>query len=100
MPVKYDFAGRAALVTGVARTGQIGHAVARALGAAGAIEAVVSLLVARTGEVPPTINNDDPDPECDLDCVPNVKRSQPVRVALSNSFGFGGHNVTLAVRAL
>ena len=71
-----------------------------ALGAAGAIEAVVSLLVARTGEIPPTINNDDPDPECDLDCVPNVKRSQRVRVALSNSFGFGGHNVTLAVRAL
>jgi len=71
-----------------------------ALGAAGAIEAVVSLLVARTGEIPPTINHDDPDPECDLDCVPNARRSQRVRVALSNSFGFGGHNVTLAVRAL
>ena len=71
-----------------------------ALGAAGAIEAVISLLVASRGVIPPTINNDDPDPACDLDCVPNVKRAQPVRVALSNSFGFGGHNATLAVRAI
>ena len=71
-----------------------------ALGAAGAIEAVVSLLVASRGVIPPTINHDDPDPECDLDCVPNVKRTQAVRVALSNSFGFGGHNATLAVRAI
>ena len=71
-----------------------------ALGAAGAIEAVVSLLVASRGVIPPTINNDDPDPECDLDCVPNVKRTQKVRVALSNSFGFGGHNASLAVRAI
>ncbi|MES1259076.1 MAG: beta-ketoacyl-ACP synthase II [Gemmatimonadota bacterium] len=71
-----------------------------ALGAAGAIEAVISLLVATTGKVPPTINNDDPDPECDLDCVPNVMREQKVRVAVSNSFGFGGHNATLAVRAV
>jgi 3-oxoacyl-[acyl-carrier-protein] synthase II len=71
-----------------------------ALGAAGAIEAVISLLVATRGEVPPTINHDDPDPECDLDCVPNTARVQPVRVALSNSFGFGGHNATLAVRAV
>ena len=70
------------------------------LGAAGAIEAVISLLVASRGELPPTINQDDPDPECDLDCVPNVMRRQKVRVALSNSFGFGGHNATLAVRAI
>lgn len=68
-----------------------------ALGAAGAIEAIISLLVATRGQVPPTINQDDPDPECDLDSVPNVMRERPVRVALSNSFGFGGHNVTLAV---
>ncbi|HEY4101448.1 MAG TPA: beta-ketoacyl-ACP synthase II [Gemmatimonadales bacterium] len=71
-----------------------------ALGAAGAIEAVVSLLVATRGEVPPTINQTDPDPECDLDCVPNVMRKTKVRVALSNSFGFGGHNATLAVRGV
>ena len=69
-----------------------------ALGAAGAIEAIVSLLVASTGKIPPTINNDDPDPECDLDCVPNVMRERKVRVALSNSFGFGGHNAALAIR--
>ncbi len=69
-----------------------------ALGAAGAIEAVISLLVASTGKIPPTINNDDPDPDCDLDCVPNVMRERPVRVAVSNSFGFGGHNATIAVR--
>ncbi len=72
----------------------IGHT----LGAAGAIEAIISLLVASRGEIPPTINQDNPDPECDLDCVPNVMRRRPVRVALSNSFGFGGHNATLAVR--
>ena len=70
------------------------------LGAAGAIEAVISLLVTATGKVPPTINQDDPDPECDLDCVPNVMRERKVRVALSNSFGFGGHNAALAMRAV
>ena len=51
-----------------------------------------------TGLVHPTINLDDPDPECDLDYVPNVKREHNVEYALSNSFGFGGHNVTLAAR--
>ena len=71
-----------------------------ALGAAGAIEAVIALKVAATGQVPPTINQDDPDPDCDLDCVPNVRRERTVRVALSNSFGFGGHNATLAVRTV
>lgn len=71
-----------------------------ALGAAGAIEAVISVMVATTGDVPPTINNDDPDPDCDLDCVPNVAQHRPVRVAMSNSFGFGGHNATIAVRAM
>jgi 3-oxoacyl-[acyl-carrier-protein] synthase II len=67
------------------------------LGAAGGLELAVSLLVATTGKVPPTINQCTPDPECDLDCVPNTMVERPVRVALSNSFGFGGHNVTLAV---
>jgi 3-oxoacyl-[acyl-carrier-protein] synthase II len=69
------------------------------LGAAGGLEFAVSLLVARTGKVPPTINQTTPDPECDLDCAPNVAVERSVDVALSNSFGFGGHNVTLAVRA-
>jgi 3-oxoacyl-[acyl-carrier-protein] synthase II len=67
------------------------------LGAAGALEFAVSLLVATTGQVPPTINQTAFDPECDLDCAPNRKVERDVRVALSNSFGFGGHNVTLAV---
>jgi len=68
------------------------------LGGAGALEFVVSLQVARTGRVPPTINQEHPDPECDLDCAPNRMVERSVDVALSNSFGFGGHNVTLAVR--
>ena len=69
------------------------------LGAAGALEFAVSLLVARTGKIPPTINQVTPDPECDLDSAPNRMVERPVRVALSNSFGFGGHNAALAVRA-
>jgi 3-oxoacyl-[acyl-carrier-protein] synthase II len=69
----------------------MGHA----LGAAGAIEAALCLLAMRDGMIPPTINLENPDPDCDLDYVPNCARKKDVRVALSNSFGFGGHNVTL-----
>ena len=65
------------------------------LGAGGAVEAVVCVMSILTGFVPPTINQEYPDPECDLDYVPNVCRKAPVRVALSNSLGFGGHNATL-----
>jgi 3-oxoacyl-[acyl-carrier-protein] synthase II len=68
------------------------------LGAAGALEFAVSLLAATCGVIPPTINQFTPDPQCDLDCAPNRKVERRVDVALSNSFGFGGHNVTLAVR--
>jgi len=68
------------------------------LGAAGAIEAAVSLLVCKRGVIPPTINYETPDPECDLDYGVGGPTEVPVRAALSNSFGFGGHNVTLAVR--
>lgn len=68
------------------------------LGAAGALEFMVSLLVATTGKIPPTINQDDADPECDLFSAPNRAIDRTVDVALSNSFGFGGHNVSLAVR--
>ncbi|MDP2470638.1 MAG: beta-ketoacyl-ACP synthase II [Candidatus Palauibacterales bacterium] len=68
------------------------------LGAAGAIEAAVSLLVCARGVIPPTINYETPDPECDLDCGAGGPTRTSVRTALSNSFGFGGHNVTLAVR--
>jgi 3-oxoacyl-[acyl-carrier-protein] synthase II len=67
------------------------------LGAAGALEFGVSLLAATCGVIPPTINQFNPDPQCDLDSAPNRKVDRPVDVAISNSFGFGGHNVTLAV---
>jgi 3-oxoacyl-[acyl-carrier-protein] synthase II len=68
------------------------------LGGAGALEFAVSMLVTTTGRVPPTINQFTPDPECDLFCAPNTMVERKVDVAISNSFGFGGHNVTLAVR--
>jgi 3-oxoacyl-[acyl-carrier-protein] synthase II len=69
-----------------------------ALGAAGGIEAVYTLLAMERGSVPPTINYQEPDPDCDLDYVPNEARQANVRVALSNSLGFGGTNATLAFR--
>lgn len=68
------------------------------LGAAGAIEAVISVLVIRNNIIPPTINLTNPDPECDLDYVPNKAREANVRVAMSNSFGFGGHNSVLVFK--
>jgi 3-oxoacyl-[acyl-carrier-protein] synthase II len=68
------------------------------LGGAGALEFAVSLLVATCGVIPPTINQFTADPRCDLDSAPNRKVERRVDVALSNSFGFGGHNVTLAVK--
>jgi 3-oxoacyl-[acyl-carrier-protein] synthase II len=68
------------------------------LGAAGAVEAIYAILAIARGVVPPTINLDDPDPACDLDYVPHRAREATVDVALSNSFGFGGTNVCLAVR--
>jgi 3-oxoacyl-[acyl-carrier-protein] synthase II len=63
-----------------------------ALGAAGGIEGVATALAVRDDIMPPTTNYEFPDPECALDYVPNVARRAPIRVALSNSFGFGGHN--------
>jgi 3-oxoacyl-[acyl-carrier-protein] synthase II len=65
------------------------------LGAAGGVEAIFCILAIRDGVLPPTINHDTPDPECDLDYVPNTAREANVRLALSNSFGFGGTNGTL-----
>ena len=69
-----------------------------ALGAAGAIELVAAIGALREGVIPPTANFIDPDPECDLDYVPNTAREKPIRAALSNSFAFGGLNAVLALR--
>jgi 3-oxoacyl-(acyl-carrier-protein) synthase len=68
------------------------------LGAAGAVEAAISILVCRRGLIPPTINYETPDPLCDLDYAVRGPVERDVRVALSNSFGFGGHNVSLLIR--
>jgi 3-oxoacyl-[acyl-carrier-protein] synthase II len=74
--------------------GATGHC----LGAAGAVEAMFSILAVDRGVLPPTINYEDPDPECDLDYIPNESREADVRTAVSNSFGFGGHNATVVFR--
>jgi 3-oxoacyl-[acyl-carrier-protein] synthase II len=72
----------------------MGHLIA----AAGSVEMIVCLLAIRDGMVPPTINLDNPAPDCDLDYVPNVARRKVVDVTLSNSFGFGGQNIALILR--
>ncbi|MGS2777872.1 beta-ketoacyl-ACP synthase II [Robertmurraya sp. GLU-23] len=69
------------------------------LGAAGGVEAIFSVLAIKEGMIPPTINYETPDPECDLDYVPNEARKQEVEVAMSNSLGFGGHNATIVFKA-
>lgn len=75
---------------------QLGHL----LGASGGVELVLSLLAIRDGVIPPTINLDNPDPACDLDYTPNQARQRAISVAMSNSFGFGGHNGSLVVGKL
>jgi len=69
------------------------------LGAAGGVESIFSILTIKNSLIPPTINYDEPDPECDLDYVPNVARKKDVRIAMSNSFGFGGTNATLIFKS-
>jgi len=73
----------------------VGHLI----GAAGSLAVMACLLSIRDGVVPPTINLDNPDPECDLDHVANVAREAPVRAAIANAFGFGGQNCVVAVTA-
>jgi 3-oxoacyl-(acyl-carrier-protein) synthase len=68
------------------------------LGAAAAVELIICVLAIRDKKIPPTINYENPDPQCDLDYVPNKSRDCDVDTALSNAFGFGGHNCTLIVR--
>ena len=73
--------------------GALGHS----LGAAGALEAAATALALQTQTIPPTANYEEPDPECDLDCVPNTARQTPMRAAISNSFAFGGLNAVLVL---
>ncbi|MGO8687091.1 MAG: beta-ketoacyl-ACP synthase II [Candidatus Dormibacteria bacterium] len=90
--VKAALGARAATVPISSTKSMTGHL----LGAAGGVEAIFSILAIRDNFVPPTINLDEPDPECDLDYVPNVGRSARVDLAISTSYGFGGHNACLA----
>ena len=82
---------RAAKVPVSSSKSQFGHL----LGAAGAVESIVVIQAMREGLFPPTINYHTPDPECDLDYVPNQARSGEIKIAINNSFGFGGHNAAL-----
>jgi len=92
--IKRTFGHRAKEIMVSSTKSMTGHL----LGAAGAVEFIVCCLTIKEGVVPPTINYQYPDPECDLDYVPNVARQAKVEVCMSNSLGFGGHNVSLVVR--
>ena len=94
MAMKTVFRDRARKIAVSSTKSMTGHL----LGAAGGVEAIYSVLAISRGVIPPTINYETPDPECDLDYVPNTPREATVRVVMSNSFGFGGTNATLIFR--
>jgi 3-oxoacyl-[acyl-carrier-protein] synthase II len=94
LAIKRTFGAHAPRLAVSSTKSMIGHL----LGAAGGVEAVVTVLALHHGILPPTVNYDTPDPECDLDYVPNVARKVQVEAAISNGFGFGGTNATLAFR--
>ncbi len=96
LAIKKVFGKRAYEIPISSTKSMIGHL----LGAAGAIEALATVMTIYTDTIHPTINYEYPDPECDLDYVPNKARKQVVNVAITNSFGFGGHNVSLVFRKL
>ncbi len=96
LAIRGVFGDRAKSVSISSIKSMVGHLIA----AAGAVELITCVLAIRDGVVPPTINYANPDPNCDLDYVPNKSRKMPVRACLSNSFGFGGQNDTLIIRAV
>lgn len=96
MAVKRVFGDLAPVIPVSSSKSMIGHTI----GAAGAIEAIITIMSIRNGYLTPTINLENPDPDLDLDYVPNVARKADVKAALSNSFGFGGHNATLVIRSV
>lgn len=93
MAVKRVFGSRAARIPMSSQKSMVGHLI----GASGALEAAATALSLEAGVVPPTINYATPDPDCDLDYVPNTAREMPLRTAISNSFGFGGQNASLVM---
>jgi 3-oxoacyl-[acyl-carrier-protein] synthase II len=95
MAIKTVFGDHAYKLAVSSTKSMLGHS----LGATGAVEAIFCALAIRDGKIPPTINYEEPDPECDLDYTPNVHGTRPVTVAMTNSFGFGGKNATLAFKA-
>ena len=94
--VKKVFGDHAYRISISSTKSQLGHL----LGASGGVELVLSVLALRDGAIPPTINYDTPDPACDLDYTPNEARQRKIRAAMSNSFGFGGHNASVIVSQL
>ena len=93
MAIKKVFGPHAYKVPVSSSKSMLGHLIA----AAGGVELIISIMAMRRGILPPTINYQTPDPDCDLDYIPNVARERRVRHVLSNSFGFGGQNVSLVV---
>jgi 3-oxoacyl-[acyl-carrier-protein] synthase II len=96
LAIKNVFGGHSAKLAVSSTKSMTGHL----LGAAGGIESVICAKVIETGRIPPTINLENPDPDCDLDYVPNAARIAPVRTAVSNNLGFGGQNAVAVFRAL
>jgi 3-oxoacyl-[acyl-carrier-protein] synthase II len=94
LAIKHTFGEHARQLAVSSTKSMTGHL----LGAAGVVEAILTVLAIRDGVAPPTINLDNPDPECDLDYVPHTARQMDIDVAVSNSFGFGGTNGSLVFR--